>query len=93
MEHYDKMFRLKAFQKNNQTNFVHEDGFEKKIEEKRNMGPLPHKGKIDQDASDLVKADLKRSHILLGKDTSSFDFTSSSIVGDKNLQTKLEHQY
>ena len=57
---------------------MHEDGFEKVIPENRVVGPLPHKGKLDQSASDVIKADLKRSHILLGKDTSSFDFKSST---------------
>jgi hypothetical protein len=41
------MFRLKTLNKNTQSNFVHENGFEKNIEENRILGPLPHKGKLD----------------------------------------------
>ncbi len=47
VDHYDKMFRLKTLNKNTQSNFVHENGFEKNIEENRILGPLPHKGKLD----------------------------------------------
>lgn len=71
-EHYDKIYRLKQLNKNYKSNFISKEGFEKIIEDSRPLGPHPHKGEPDQAIAEKIKAELKRSNILLGKDSSTF---------------------
>jgi hypothetical protein len=44
----DKSARIVVANKYNATNFTHSNGFEKPVLTAR-VGPLPHKGKLDQD--------------------------------------------
>jgi|LauGreDrversion4_2_1035121.scaffolds.fasta_scaffold214134_2 hypothetical protein len=44
----DKSARITLANKYNATNFTHSNGFEKPVVTAR-VGPLPHKGRLDQD--------------------------------------------
>lgn len=79
-DYLNKEIRLSNAIKNQQTNFIHGTGFEKRIANGQ-FGPNTHKGVLDQDNANDMMNHLKASHFILGKDQSGFGFRSSTHVG------------
>lgn len=79
-QHYDKNFRLSNANKNHATNFIHNSGFEK-LAVSKDLGPMTHKGNLNQDEANQMMNKLKAHNFILGKDQNGFTNRSSASVG------------